>query len=207
MKKEILQNVAVLAATVIFTTLFYKAGTGLNASLFALAIIGLLFWQDPERLQDKRLLIFAGATLLAAFAYLINHSVLAFVTYLMSLLVFVGFCHQRTLRFLGYAALLSFVSIFQMPVNAFRQLKFIECWWAGFPVIPFRSRRDTPSVRFHELRDARRTPAAYRSDPSPSPHQVVCASSRLLSPVGRRSPRYRPLSPDWWCRYLPAAWS
>ena len=53
----------------------------------------------------------------------------------MSLLVFVGFCHQRTLRFLGYAALLSFVSIFQMPVNAFRQLKFIERWWAGFPVI------------------------------------------------------------------------
>ncbi len=120
MKKEIILNSLFLGGAVWFAWLFTGEGLGVNALLFASAVIGLVLYRSPDLIRRLPFLAVGAGALLSALTTIWHHSGLAQFIYVLSLMLLVGFAQVRTLRFLWYAFLLAFYSGITAPLNAVR---------------------------------------------------------------------------------------
>jgi hypothetical protein len=85
MKKLIL-----LIASLIFSTLFYHQGIGLNLFLFSILSIVILGILNPEKIIKKEILFYAFVYLIVSYFVFLHGSVLAISTSIVCFIVFIG---------------------------------------------------------------------------------------------------------------------
>jgi len=121
MRKEILSELLVLMAILAYNGLFWSEKMGLNTLIFAVIIVGILWYRYPEARHSRTVLIVTAGTLLTALCVVLNNSLFSKVVHILSMLT-MGTCWQFPfLRFLWYGLLLGFLNIPWAPIQAVRK--------------------------------------------------------------------------------------
>lgn len=111
----------VIFGAFLYTALFYSEKMGLNTLLFSVFVISILFYFFPEERQSKGTILAATGTLLTATLVVWHNSFLAKTMYIFSFLLLTGFAHRRTLRFIWFGLIISWLNYIAVPINAFKQ--------------------------------------------------------------------------------------
>jgi len=122
MKKQIdFQLIAILGGGLLFNYLFWMEQLAINLLLFSIFIISILYL-NKEIAWPKKILLICFSHLFAAILVVYNQSILAIISYYISLVVFIGFLHAQLLRSIFTAILAGFVQILCAPFNLTQRL-------------------------------------------------------------------------------------
>ncbi len=141
MKRHIIANLFVFIGVLLYNFLFWGEKMGLNSLLFAIVLTSGLLYFYPESRSSRNVWLCATGTLATALIIVWHNSAISKVVHLLSSFALVGFVQQRTLRFIGYAFLLYWRSLVEVPA------KFI----ANFSTVNTNSQRTKNVFRFLKL--------------------------------------------------------
>ncbi|MEL7121274.1 MAG: DUF4153 domain-containing protein [Bacteroidota bacterium] len=116
MKNQILNHFLLLIGTFWYIFLFTHEILGINVLLFAIPMVGISIYKQPEILHTPFGLMITIGTLLTAIIIPLNGSDVAATLHVFSFLIFVGLAQVRTLRFIWYALVLGLSSIVTSPI-------------------------------------------------------------------------------------------
>lgn len=122
MQKELIKNSLYLLAVLIFNSLFYREGMGINILIFTLLMSAIAFYIFPEIRSSRNTKIAIAATIFSAIMVVVHHSIWSQFIYWLSFITMVGFVQQGALRFLWYAFLLGLWSMLKAPFSFIKSL-------------------------------------------------------------------------------------
>ncbi len=99
MKKQIL----IFISTILFVVVFYEQEVGLNLSIFALILLGLVFFQKPDLLNDKKALLLALCVVLSSLSNAWLFTFTTFISVIISSFVFRYYSDDPKLKLLSQA--------------------------------------------------------------------------------------------------------
>lgn len=99
MKKQIL----IFISTILFVVVFYEQEVGLNLSMFALILLGLVFFQKPDLLKDKKALLVALCVVLSSLSNAWLFTFTTFISVIISSFVFRYYSTDPKLKLLSQA--------------------------------------------------------------------------------------------------------
>jgi len=99
MKKQIL----IFISTILFVVVFYEQEVGLNLSMFALILLGLVFFQKPDLLKDKKALLLASCVVLSSLSNAWLFTFTTFISVIISSFVFRYYSTDPKLKLLSQA--------------------------------------------------------------------------------------------------------
>lgn len=99
MKKQIL----IFISTILFVVVFYEQEVGLNLSMFALILLGLVFFQKPDLLKDKKALLLALCVVLSSLSNAWLFTFTTFISVIISSFVFRYYSTDPKLKLLSQA--------------------------------------------------------------------------------------------------------
>lgn len=111
--------IVLISGTLLFTYLFWKQGFGLNFGIFNIFITSCVFGFYKDAVKSKPVILTLIGIFITSSMIVIYGSTLAFVMYLISVLLLIGFLHQPTLKLSLFAILSSVNDYF----NSFRGMK------------------------------------------------------------------------------------
>ncbi len=117
MKTELIKSLLTLLGGALMVYLFLGEQMGLNTLIFAVFILVMAFWKDPDLIRQPNLWAVGGGTLLSALLVVWHNTALTKTVHILSFILLIGLVQQRTLRFLWYGFLLGVVSVFFSPVQ------------------------------------------------------------------------------------------
>ena len=126
MKKEIIENGLFIIGVILYNIIFWEEQMGLNTLLFAVFVIGSLFYLNPESRHSTIARLTALGTLFTALMVVFLNSQFSKVIHVLSMITMIGFIHQRELRFLWYGLLLTLINVFSTPLKLLKKFKTIR---------------------------------------------------------------------------------
>ena len=116
MKNQLLNHFLLLLGCCWYIFLFTHEVLGINVLLFAIPMVGISIYKQPEILHTPFGLMITIGTLLTAIIIPLNGSDVAATLHVFSFLIFVGLTQVRTVRFIWYALVLGLSSIVTSPI-------------------------------------------------------------------------------------------
>lgn len=126
MKKEIIENGLFIIGVILYNIFFWEEQMGLNTLLFAIFVIGSLFYLNPESRHSTIARLTALGTFFTALMVVLLNAQFSKIIHVLSMITMVGFIHQRELRFLWYGLLLALLNMFSTPIKLLKKLKNIQ---------------------------------------------------------------------------------
>lgn len=95
---------------------------GLNTLLFAIFMIGALFFLHPDSCHSRPALLSSVGVILTATMIVLHNSLMAKVTHVLFFVALIGFVQSRELKFIFNAFSLGVVSLLDMRVKVFQEV-------------------------------------------------------------------------------------
>lgn len=126
MQKQIIRDCLPLVGALLYSYLFTQMHLGVNAFLWAVFILAIIFIFKRETFRAKYFKLIAFAYFLSALQVVLHHSGLAQVLYVLSFITLVGYTQVRTLRFIWYGLLLGIGSLMTAPITALHKWRVFD---------------------------------------------------------------------------------
>jgi hypothetical protein len=123
MKKELGHNLLVILGAIAYVVLYWRAGMGINALLFSILLCAALLQLHPEFKERKYWYLVPAGVMLSALAVVIQHSAMAMVTHVLSIIILLGLAQAREVRFVGLAIALALSGILAVPYNWWKSIE------------------------------------------------------------------------------------
>ncbi|MBP8067057.1 MAG: DUF4173 domain-containing protein [Pedobacter sp.] len=114
-----------LTGGILFNYLFWEEELALNLIIYSVFIL-IVFHFSNNLLLTKKLILIAGAHLLAGILLLINHSIVNILSWYISLFVLMGYLHHTQLRSIFTLLAAAFLQFILAPVNLVKKTTEIE---------------------------------------------------------------------------------
>ena len=117
MKRHLIANLFVFLGVLLYNFIFWGEKMGINSLFFSGLLISGLLYLYPESRSSRNVWACATGTLATALIIVCHNSAISKVIHVLSSFALVGFVQQRSLRFIGYAFLLYWRSLIEVPTK------------------------------------------------------------------------------------------
>lgn len=116
---------ATLLGGILYSFLFWEEGLGLNSLIYSLFIISATAI-NADIIKSRKFYLYASAHLFSAVMVVLNNSNLSIITYLISMLLFVGYVHYQAVKTIFVALLAALLQIIVIPASLIRKISEVK---------------------------------------------------------------------------------